>query len=70
MNSELIEAIGELSYDTKLIRSRTLQTIRDNREEAVAYFLKRLDDLAEDPMTEDGGAKAATTRVRSVIMRN
>ena len=55
MNLELVEAIGELSYDTKLIRRSTLQTIRENGEEASAFFLKRLDDLADDPMTKDDG---------------
>ena len=53
MNQDLKKAIRELNADNKLIRKKTLETIRANREEATEYFLQSLDAMIDDPMTEN-----------------
>lgn len=53
MNQDLKKAIRELNVDNKLIRKKTLETIRANREEATEYFLQSLDAMIDDPMTEN-----------------
>jgi hypothetical protein len=52
LNNELLNAIYELGVDRK-IKTNSLQTIRDNREEATAFFLKRIDDMIDDPSLSD-----------------
>ncbi len=51
-NKELLEAIRELGVD-KNIKASSLQTIRDNKDEATSFFLKRLDDMIADPSLND-----------------
>ena len=53
MNQDLKKAIKELDAEKKVIKKRTLDTVRTNRGEATEYFMKRLDDMIENPMTED-----------------
>ena len=51
--TEIISIIQNLTGTNKSISESDLNLIRENKDEACAYFCKTLDELIEDPRTED-----------------